>query len=289
MTEEQQFKYIAVRGWAKYQGRMKFTKGAKRDKIWQAAALDSDPDYSRLTFFQRETLNGLRRLTALHGHNPYNDPTTLARQLCALATDRPHLPHAISTLVVRGLLILTNEKDPFHQSLLPASDVMGCDVMGSDNKERDREEAASPSASQVPEPQSNPVNGGDSVPSTPVGQESPPVVEVERLCEVLSNYSGLNVTEEWRKYARLILKRAKGGLPAMESLLVWMFEEDDFWGKCTHNMENLHDRLEKGNLLKKYNAHKSHKKKRAAKQGSALVDGATKRGDTIATRKESEI
>jgi hypothetical protein len=143
--EKEQFKYLAVRNWAKYQGRMKFTKGAKRDKIWMASHLDTDPDYSQLTCLQRYVLDGLRRLTALHGHNPHNDPTTVCRQLAVLPQERHNVARVIPQLVHRGLLILTNDKDPFSQSLLRASDV---DVMRGDEK---RGEVPPAAASSTPE------------------------------------------------------------------------------------------------------------------------------------------
>jgi hypothetical protein len=125
MPEE--FKYIAVRNWAKYQGRLK-SLGTQRPRIMMAAHIDSDPDYSKLTFFQRYVLDALRRLTALHGHNPYNDPTWVARATLAGRKDAPHVPHAIRTLTARGFLVLTNEGDPFSLSLRSVSEVKGSEV-----------------------------------------------------------------------------------------------------------------------------------------------------------------
>ena len=112
----QEFKYIAVRNWAKYQEKMK-NGSVRRPFIKDAVAKDSDPDYSDLSFFQRYVLDGLRRLTALHGQNPRNDAMWVARALCANRTDRPHVPHAVATLTARGFLILTNQGDPFSQEL----------------------------------------------------------------------------------------------------------------------------------------------------------------------------
>ena len=109
---EEQFKYIAVRNWAKFQGRMKNGK-TRRPFILVACAMDSDPDFSLLSFFQRQTLELIRRLIGLHGQNVPNDIEYVLRAGCVGRKDRPHVPLAVRTLTARGFLILTNEKDPF--------------------------------------------------------------------------------------------------------------------------------------------------------------------------------
>ena len=68
----------------------------------------------RLTVFQRGLLDGICRLRARLSHNVHNDATYIARALHTIPTDRPHITHAISTLIVRGFLILTNEQDNFN-------------------------------------------------------------------------------------------------------------------------------------------------------------------------------
>jgi hypothetical protein len=113
---DQDYKYIGVRNWGRYQEKMK-NGSIRRPFIKDAVAKDSDPDYSALSFFQRYVLDGLRRLTALHGQNPRNDAMWVARALCANRTDRPHVPHAVATLTARGFLILTNQGDPFSPEL----------------------------------------------------------------------------------------------------------------------------------------------------------------------------
>jgi|SRR5882724_1307697 len=113
MSEE--FKYIAVRNWAQYQGRISKQGDARRPFIKMSASLDSDSDYSQLTFFERQVLDGCRRLIGLHGQNLLNDPAYISRGLCAARKDRPHVPHAVRTLTLRGFLILTNQRDPFSE------------------------------------------------------------------------------------------------------------------------------------------------------------------------------
>ncbi|HZQ25281.1 MAG TPA: hypothetical protein VFA89_21010 [Terriglobales bacterium] len=108
---EEKFKYLAIHGYEDFQ-RDKEGKLADGSRLWikQATRLDSDPDYQRLTLLQREVLSALRRLTGLHANWPRNNPTVVSRGMCALPTDRPHVTHAIRTLVSRNLVTLSNER-----------------------------------------------------------------------------------------------------------------------------------------------------------------------------------
>ena len=104
------FKYIGIHGYEKFQadksGRLHDGSSAW---IKDSCRKDQDKDYCRLTCLQRYVLDGCRRLRGGHNQNPSNNATTLVRQLCVLGTDRPHVRHAICTLITRGLLFLTNE------------------------------------------------------------------------------------------------------------------------------------------------------------------------------------
>lgn len=101
--------FLAIRNWEKRQPGRK----GKSEWIKDYTDKDSDEDYEKLTFFQRQVLDGCRRLRGRLGKNPPNDPMYIARALHAGVTDRPHIGHAISTLLVRGLLILTNQQLDF--------------------------------------------------------------------------------------------------------------------------------------------------------------------------------
>ncbi|HEV2399385.1 MAG TPA: hypothetical protein VGS27_20730 [Candidatus Sulfotelmatobacter sp.] len=114
---EKVLKYLGVRNWGKYQEQIGRRGDARRPFVKMSTSLDSDPDYSALTFFERQVLDGCRRLIGLHGQNLLNDPAYIARGLCAGRKDRPHVPHAVRTLTARGFLIPTNQKDPFSQEL----------------------------------------------------------------------------------------------------------------------------------------------------------------------------
>lgn len=72
-----------------------------------------DADYMRLTCLQRYVLDGCCRLRGRSGKNLPNDATTLARLLHVARTDAPHIPHAVSTLLTRGFLVLSNQQLDF--------------------------------------------------------------------------------------------------------------------------------------------------------------------------------
>jgi hypothetical protein len=111
--DEEQFKYLGIHGYDTFQADQ---KGVLRDgtSLWikDACRKESDADYSRLTVFQRYVLDAMRRLRGLHGKNPANNLPYICRALAVLAPDKPHIRAALGLLVVRGLLVLTNE--PVH-------------------------------------------------------------------------------------------------------------------------------------------------------------------------------
>lgn len=116
VNDQTKFKYIAVYNWGKYQERIK-GMDVRRPFIRDAVSKDSDPDYMKLSCLQRYVLDGCRRLVALHGHNLPNDPTWVSRALCVAYRERSHVAHAVNRLVTDGLLLLTNQRDPFSKEL----------------------------------------------------------------------------------------------------------------------------------------------------------------------------
>jgi len=106
------FKYLAIHGYERWQADKegKSRSGKSSEWIKDYCRKDSDPDYSQLTFIQRQTLDGMRRLTGLHGRWPSNDPMWVARGLCAVPKERHSVSRAVRELVVRGLVVLSNDK-----------------------------------------------------------------------------------------------------------------------------------------------------------------------------------
>jgi hypothetical protein len=113
---ESEFKYIAVYNWGNYQERIK-GMGVRRPFIRDSVTKDSDPDYSQLSPTERYTLDGCRRLIGLHGRNLPNDPTWICRALVVGSSHRGHVGVAVRSLIGRGLLLLTNQRDPFATEL----------------------------------------------------------------------------------------------------------------------------------------------------------------------------
>src|SRR5579871_6406486 len=103
---EQDFKFLAIKNWSKRQS----TWTGKREWIRDYTDKDADEDYEKLTFFQRQVLDGCRRLRGRLGKNIPNDCGFIARALHASRKDTPHIPHAVRTLTARGLLLLTNQQ-----------------------------------------------------------------------------------------------------------------------------------------------------------------------------------
>lgn len=103
-----EFKYLAIKNWAKYQ---KLFRGKPARYIFDYTDQDSDYDFSKLTMFERGVYAGCRRLRGRFGHNLHNDATWVARALNTLPTDRARISNAMRTLIERGLLILSNQKE----------------------------------------------------------------------------------------------------------------------------------------------------------------------------------
>jgi len=102
-----EFKYIDIPDWDEKQN-------APPGSPWIKDYVDKEGAYaySMLTAYQRYVLDGLHRLRARMAQRIHNDSTYIARALCMLRTDRPHVAHTIRTLYSHGLLTLWNE--PLH-------------------------------------------------------------------------------------------------------------------------------------------------------------------------------
>lgn len=105
------FKYLAIKNWKKYQSSKK-----GYDWIKDYVNQNDDKELSGLSFFERGLLQELRRLRGRSGKNIHNDVTHIAQAIHAKGTDRPHIRHAIATLVARDVLVLTNQSvDPLEE------------------------------------------------------------------------------------------------------------------------------------------------------------------------------
>lgn len=102
--------YLSIKNWGRYQ--MTDRKG--RDiKLYikdYCGKDNDDPEYSRLTTFQRYMFDAICRLRGRSGRNPQNDPTWIARALCIIPRERSHVAQAIRRLVTDGFLALTNQQ-----------------------------------------------------------------------------------------------------------------------------------------------------------------------------------
>lgn len=113
--------YLRVKNWEKYQRNKagKVTANGepvKYIKMWTDR--DSDPDYCKLTGFQRYILDGLCRLRGRFGKNPCYDADWVSRALCCIGQERHCVGRSIDVLVSRGFLILTGQQIDSPQVLL---------------------------------------------------------------------------------------------------------------------------------------------------------------------------
>lgn len=102
---EQELKYLALNDWEEYQASIK-----NREWIKDSVGQRDRSKFASLSFFESGLLQELRRVRGRTGMNIENDVTHIALATHAKVTDRPHLRHALDTLISRKILILTNER-----------------------------------------------------------------------------------------------------------------------------------------------------------------------------------
>lgn len=92
---DEEFKYIAITNWDKYQS-------AKPGAMWIKDYVDKEADlgYSKLTALQRYIFDGLCRLRGRVGHNIDNDAAYIASALLVLPEERKYVSKAIRALQV---------------------------------------------------------------------------------------------------------------------------------------------------------------------------------------------
>lgn len=112
--EQPRLRYLTIRNWSKFQQQSKSGKTMPWCKLYSAQA--DDFEYQRLTSFQRGVLHDCYLVVTRTAHTLHNDITWLSRTLHTLGTDRPHLHHAIATLISRRFLIPTESTNPFCES-----------------------------------------------------------------------------------------------------------------------------------------------------------------------------
>lgn len=144
---EEKFKYLAIHGYEKFQAD-KHGRLADGSRLWikDACRKDGDREYSKLTVMQRYTLDGLRRLTGLHGKWPNNDPGWVVRGLCVGRKESGGCAKAVRALVKLGLVSLSNE---------PLRSLEG--VEGREKKERKQAPRPSPEKTEPKTESSAPV------------------------------------------------------------------------------------------------------------------------------------
>jgi hypothetical protein len=106
---DQEYKFLAINDWEEYQTDMK-----NREWIKDSVCQNDRHKFACLSMFERGVLQELRRVRGRTRMNIENDVAHIALAIHAKVTDRPHLRHAIDTLIARRILILTNQR---HSSI----------------------------------------------------------------------------------------------------------------------------------------------------------------------------
>jgi hypothetical protein len=119
MTKEelQQYKYLAIKNWKKYQAGT--DRKGRQIKAWvkDYAGKDiDDPEYSKLTALQRYVWDGCCRLRARTGRQLFNDPVWVSRALGVIPKECHYIPGVILKLTSCGFLIPTNQEFDASQS-----------------------------------------------------------------------------------------------------------------------------------------------------------------------------
>jgi hypothetical protein len=104
------FTHLEIKNWDKYQ------KPNTTSWIKDYTNREDDPDFARLTFFQRGLLEGLCRLRARLGKPIPYDIDYISRALCAVAVERRLVGRSIAVTISRGFLIPCNQQDSFPDS-----------------------------------------------------------------------------------------------------------------------------------------------------------------------------
>jgi len=121
--QKQEFKYLAIRNWSKFQSMTdkngKNLDGKSRPYIRDYTDKETDSQYAELSVFGRYFFDACRRLRGKWGRNIPNDHMWILRQLDVHHAERGRGVLAIQALIRRGLLIPTSQQLDIPQ---PAAD-----------------------------------------------------------------------------------------------------------------------------------------------------------------------
>lgn len=253
--DQSKFKYLAIHGYEKFQ-RDKNGSLGDGSRLWikDASRKDSDHEYSSLTVYQRYVLDGMRRLTGLHGKWPNNDPLWVVRGLCIGRKERGPCAKAVRTLVELGLVSLSNEQ-------------LGSLEERKKKEEKDQKKGVKPAEAEAAKPASFPVEDDIDDPEmkTPAvgrpkskSQTLPSITQREpkpgehaqwltvyfwELVGSPRNVSDSDLKNQWEPRMAKLLRSYD--FEELRGLLQWSIKEDTFWPKLVTNPEKLTKHIEK--------------------------------------------
>jgi hypothetical protein len=272
--DQSKFKYLAIHGYEKFQ-KDKYGSLGDGSRLWikDACRKDSDAEYSSLTVVQRYVLDGLRRLTGLHGKWPNNDPLWVVRGLCIGRKERGPCAKAVRTLVELGLVTLSNDKlDSLEER--------------EKKEEKDQKksvkpveaEAAKPTpffVEDVEDPEMTPAVSRPKSQTSITAREPRPGEHAQWLTVYFwelvgspKHVSDSDLQHQWEPRMAKLLRSYE--FDELRGLLQWAIKEDTFWPKLVTNPEKLTKHIEKlSEQFRAWQQLKENQKKAAEKEQAA--------------------
>jgi len=278
--DQSKFKYLAIHGYERWQVDKagKSRGGLSSEWIKDYCRKDSDPDYAMLTTIQRYALDGLRRLTGLHGRWPSNDPMWVVRGLCVTPKERHSVSRAVRELVVCGLVTLSNER---------LGSLEGREKK-EEKEEKDQKRSVKPAEAEAkpnpffvedvddPEMTTPAVSRPESKTLVSMTTREPRPGEHPQWLTVYfwellgspKNVSDSDLKNQWEPRMAKLLRSYE--FEELRGVLQWVIKEDTFWPKLVTNPEKLAKHIEK--ISEQYRAWqqvKENKRKAAEKEQAA--------------------
>jgi hypothetical protein len=270
---QSKFKYLAIHGYEKFQ-RDKNGSLGDGSRLWikDACRKDSDADYMKLTISERYTLDGIRRLTGLHGKWCPNDPMWVARGLCVASDQRKYVVRAVGVLVVKGLVDLSNEK-------------LGSLEEKEEKEEKDQKKSVNPAEAEakptpffvedVEDPEMTPAVSRPKSQTSITAREPRPGEHAQWLTVYFwelvgspKHVSDSDLQHQWEPRMAKLLRSYE--FDELRGLLQWAIKEDTFWPKLVTNPEKLTKHIEKlSEQFRAWQQLKENQKKAAEKKQAA--------------------
>jgi hypothetical protein len=241
--------YLEIKGFFEYQKDVLSLKNPSwiKDSLHK----DFDPQYSALNPTTRWVLDWCRRQCTRMSHNLENNVTQLTDMMHVSGKLYSDCRQALLTLISRGFLAPSNEKDSFTNKL----------------KRREinlnKEKSSSSKTESKPETGTGDQNQGQSADAAPVKKHQNLAKALFLLLDSPEQYNNPNTMDKWNEQLYILVK-PDGPYEAEEvaRAMGWALTKSDFWPKCIYNAENFVNKAEK--IINQFRGEKKAKKNAVA-------------------------